>query len=141
VGFHTPKKPKKPFLNAEGPRWRAYRLFQYLFQGVIPLGPFRLEKDKQETERSKEHHEDNRHIEDQLLDATPCFKDRSGATAAESAAQSRAAHLQQDEENDGYCQNNLRNLNSWYPLLKQNLILAFVFDKPPNQCLTTSKPL
>lgn len=58
------------------------------------LRRFRLEKDKQETEHGEDHDEDNRHIEDQFFDATPCFKDRASATATEGTAQSRAAHLQ-----------------------------------------------
>jgi len=63
------------------------------FRALFHPGLSRLEKDKQETEDSEEHHEDNRHIEDQLLDATSCFKDRSGATAAEGTAQPSPAHL------------------------------------------------
>jgi hypothetical protein len=79
--------------------------------------------DRDESKQDDKHNSD---IKDQALYTTARLEDRTGAAAAEDAAQTGTARLQQDKNNHSYRDDDLYNTNSWNPLLEQENLLAFL---------------
>jgi hypothetical protein len=75
---------------------------------------------------SKKRHKNNGNVEDQAFHAAPCLEDGACATAAEDAAESGTAYLEQNKHNNGHRDDDLYNSDSRDPLC-QETVLTFLF--------------
>lgn len=83
-----------------------------------------MEQSAQQRGSGEQHHKDNRNIKYQLLNSTTRFEARAAAWRAESATQSCAADLEQNEYNHGYAQDNLNNMDRVLPLCQNSSSLS-----------------
>src|SRR5581483_12097286 len=97
---------------------------------------FLTDQRAQQRDRREKHHENNRDIKDQLLNATARLKGCAGAWRAKCAAQTGAADLEQDKKKNGYAQNNLNDANRRKPLLQNSSSLSC---RPPVPDTTTGR--
>lgn len=110
-----------PLWNRKSEVSQAHCLYAWL-TSLFPM--LLADQGSKQGDCRKKNHENNGNVENQLFNSTAGLKSCAGAGRTEGAAQTSAAHLEKNKENNGDAQDNLNDANRRKPLLQNSSSLS-----------------